>query len=166
MGVMFPPEKNTNNAIPDEKYLWNYMLDRMIGFSKEKENNFGVMNVTRFERPLAELIDAAFGNYQAAHYAKDHAERALADRGIKCVFEDGKQYVAISTSHSAIGDLIARSRCGGLDWSPILRRIEGALAPQKSYRIGTGKAPGKATLIPWGNESDQPTLRLVTPPAS
>ncbi len=164
MEIVFPPEKNTSNVIPDEQYLWHYMLDRMIVFNKEKENNYGSLQITKFERPLAELIDAAFGNYQPPHYSKDHAERALADRGIKCVVEDGAQYVAISTSHSAIGDIIARSRCGGLDWSPILRRITGSVSTQKNYRIGRGKKTSKATLIPWDNEEEkpaQPSLSLA-----
>lgn len=152
MEIKFPPEKNDKGATPDHDYLWNYMLDRMIVFSKEKEDNFGKTQITKFERPLAELIDCAFGNYTPPHYSRDHAERALADRGMKAIIEDGKQFVAISTNHSAIGDLIARSRCGGLDWSPILRRIEGSMSPQKVYRIGQGKTPSKATLIMWHKE--------------
>ncbi len=155
MGIKFPPEKEERGSMTDQEYLWGYMLDRMIVFSREKENNFGALQITKFERPLAELIDCAFGNYDPPNYSKGHAERALADRGIKCVIEDEKQYVAISTNHSAIGDLMARSRCGGLEWSPILRRIKGSLSTQKSYRIGQGKAPSKATLIPWYKEEKE-----------
>lgn len=154
MEIKFPPEKEQKGAVSDHEYLWDYMLDRMIVFSKEKENNFGTMNVTRFERPLAELIDVAFDNHTPPHYTKDHAQRALADRGIQVVMEGGKQYVAISTNHSAIGDLINRSRCGGLEWSNIFRRIEGSLSPQRSYRIGVGKKACKATLIPWNDGVD------------
>ncbi len=163
MEIKFPPEKDQKGAIADHDYLWNYMLDRMIVFKKEKENHYGNLQVISFERPLAELIDAAFGNYQPPHYSQDHAERALADRGIKAVIEDNKQYVAISTSHSAIGDLISRSRCGGLDWSPILRRVGGSITKQKSYRIGQGKEPSKATLIPWDNdtEKENPQTKLA-----
>ena len=155
MGIKFPPEKETKGPVTDHDYLFNYMLDRMVTFSREKENNFGAMQITKFERPLAELIDCAFGNYDPPNYSKGHAERALADKGIKCVIEDDKQYVAISTNHSAIGDLIFRSRCGGLEWSPIFRRIEGSLSTQKSYRIGQGKKPCKATLIPWQKEEKE-----------
>ncbi len=160
MGIKFPPEKDDKSHIKDEEYLWNYMLDRMISFKKEKESNYNTLQVTTFERPLAELIDAAFGNYTAPHYSKDHAERALLDRGIKCVVENDIKYVAVSTNHTAIGDLISRSRCGGLDWAAILRRLPTYTPTKKVYRIGIGRKPCSVTLIRWDDEvvSDEITL--------
>ena len=166
MGIKFPPEKQDSGVIPDCDYLWNYMLDRMITFKKEQKNaQYGNVTVIPFERPLSELIDVAFGNHIPRNYATGDAEKALSYKGIKVVVEDGKQYVAISTNNTAIEDLISRSRCGGLDWAPILRRRKGSLSPQKNYRIGVRKATCKATLIPWEEDDDQPNLKLVAPPA-
>jgi putative DNA primase/helicase len=163
MGIVFPPERDTKSIASDHDYLWNYMLDRMITFKKEKESTHGNLQVTAFERPLAELIDVAFGDYSPLHYSKDHAERALADRGMKAVTEDGVRYVAISTNHTGITELISRSRCGGIEWSPVLRRITGAMAGEKPYKIGIGRKLTRVTLIPWHEEKEEPksTLTLV-----
>lgn len=156
MGVKFPPEKDQKGAVADCDYLWNYMLDRMITFKKEHKNTYGNIQIISFDRPLAEIIEAAVGNYSPPNYVKEDAERALADRGLKAVIEDNAdgistQYIAVSTNHSAIGDLIFRSRCGGLEWPPILRRITGARVSKKVYRIGEGKEPCSVSLIPWGS---------------
>lgn len=155
MEVKFPPEKNDKGATPDHDYLWNYIQDKVIVFKKETKNSqYGKTDVVSFERPISELIDVAFGNYVPDHYSSGDAEKALSYRGVKCVIEDRKQYVAISTNHHGIADLIARSRCGGLDWAPILRRIDGTLSLQKNYRFGVGTKESKATLILWDNKGE------------
>lgn len=143
--IIFPCEKAEVNKRSDEKDLWNYMLERMIMFGKDGEK-------VTFNRPLAELIDVALGNYTPDNYSYKDAEKALSDRGIKTIIDADKQYVAISTNHSAIADLIARSRFGGLEWSGILRRLQGSFVSKKPYRIGIGKEPSKATMIPWGEK--------------
>lgn len=165
MGIKFPPEKQDSGVIPDCDYLWNYMLDRMITFKKEQKSaQYGNVTIIPFERPLAELIDVAFGNHSPRNYAAGDAEKALSYRGIKAVVEDGKQYVAISTNHTGIEDLISRSRCSGLDWSPILRRLEGAQVGEKPYRLGVRKTCSRVTLIPWDDgKSEQASQKVVTP---
>lgn len=166
MEIKFPPEKETKTHIADHEYLWNYMIDRMVTFKKEiKNSQYGSIQIINFDRPLAEIIDVAFDNWQPPNYSQGDAERVLSDKGMKAVIEDGKQYIAVSTNHSGIGDLIARSRCGGLDWSPIFRRMNGAIATRKVYRIGQGKTPCSVTLIPWNHEEEKPAqqLKLASP---
>jgi hypothetical protein len=107
------------------------------------------------DRPLAELIEASFDDYRPMEYTYKDAEIALSYKGIKTVVENGKKYVAISTSNTAISDLISRSRFAGLDWSPIIKRIRGSISPKKVYRIGVGKSPSRVTLIPWEIESGE-----------
>ena len=145
--IKFPIEAETNDNQTDAEELWNYMLDRMIPFKKQSGDK------VLFDRPLAELIEVALGNEKPAEYTYRDAEIALSYKGIKTFIEDGKQYVAVSTNHSAIGDLISRSRFGGLEWSPILRRLQNSIASKKSYRIGIKRKPSKVTLILWEEES-------------
>lgn len=159
IGIKFPPEKEQKGIVSDHDYLWEYIQDRMVSFKKEAPDNYGKVIVTPFERPIAELIDVAFGNYSPLNYAIGDAEKALSYRGIKCVIEDNKQYVGISTNHHGVGELIAKSRCGGLEWSPILRRIEGAKAGDKPYKIGVGSKAMRVTLIPW-NEKREPEKQI------
>ena len=151
--IKFPPEKDTKTHIPDCEYLWNYILDRMITFKKETKNTqYGNLSVIPFERPIAELIDVAFGNHTPQNYAQGDADKALSYRGIKCVIENDMQYVAVSTNHTAIAEIIGRSRFAGLEWSPILRNLQTYTPTKKVYRIGIGKKVCSVTLIKWQDE--------------
>ena len=160
--IKFPADEIIADDESDEMELWNYMLERMIPFKKQSGDK-----VINMDRPLAELIEASFGEYQPLEYSYKDAEIALSYKGIKTVIEDKIKYVAISTNHSGLADLISRSRFAGLEWSPILRRLRGAISTQKSYRIGVGKAVCKVTLIPWGDDTEkenpQPKLALALP---
>ncbi len=147
--VKFPPETENRDDKSDEDDLWNYMQERKIPFKKLAGDK-----VVSIDRPLAELIDVAFGNHTPLNYAMRDAEIALADIGMKAVWEEGKPYIAISTNHSGIADLISRSRFNNLEWSPILRRLIGCIPSKKTYRIGVGKSPSKAILIPWGEAQE------------
>lgn len=144
--LKLPPDSEIEEK-SDEKDLWNYMLERMIPLKKMSNDK-----ILSFDRPLSEVIEAAFGNYTSAVYTQRDAEISLSDKGIKAIVENDIQYVAVSTSHSAIADLIVRSRFAGLEWSPILQRLPAAKASKKPYRIGTSKKLSKATLIPWSDE--------------
>lgn len=152
--IRFPADEITIDDPSDEMELWNYMLERMIPFKKQSGDK-----VINMDRPLAELIEASFGEYKAIEYSYKDAEIALSYRGIKTVEENKIKYVAISTNHSGLADLISRSRFAGLDWSPILRRINGSIVSKRVYRIGVGKAPCSVTLIPWetSTEKEGPT---------
>lgn len=162
--IKFPADEIIADEQSDEQELWNYILERMIPFKKENKNSqYGTKTLVSLDRPLAELIDVAFGNSVPDDYAAPDAEKALSYRGIKAVEEDGKQYIAISTNHSAIADLIGRSRFSGLEWSPILRRISGAISPKKVYRIGQGKKPCSATLIPWEENTEKEKAKPKPP---
>lgn len=151
--MKFPPDEITDDDKSDEMELWNYMLDRMIPFKKQSGDK-----VINMDRPLAELIEASFGEYKPLEYSYKDAEIALSYKGLKTVVENGVKYVAVSTNNTAIADLISRSRFAGLDWSPILKRIKGSVSSRKPYRIGIGKALSKVTLIPWNitDENDEP----------
>lgn len=148
--VKFPPDEVIEDDKSDEMELWNYMLDRMIPFKKQSGDK-----VLNMDRPLAELIEVSFDDWKPDGYTYADAEIALSYKGIKTVIENGKKYVAISTNNTAISDLISRSRFAGLDWTPILKRIRGSFASKKSLRIGVGKAPCKATFIPWENKEEE-----------
>lgn len=150
-----PPEIEDIQDNSDASFLWNYIKQRMVRFQKENTNNYGNKNYVYFDRPIEELIDVAFGNYTPTTYAKGDAEQALADKGIKTIVENGIQYVGISTNHTAIGDMIKGCRFAGLDWSPILRNLEGALVGRKAYRIGNKGIPSKVTLIKWEFVTDE-----------
>lgn len=158
--IKFPADDIIADEQSDEVELWNYMLERMIPFKKQSGDK--VLNI---DRPLAELIDVAAMNYTPPNYTWIDADLALSDKGMKVVKENDIQYLAISTNHSGIADLISRSRFAGLEWSPILRRIKGAKPSEKAYRIGRGKKPSKATLIPLeketGAESNSAPVLLV-----
>ena len=147
--MRFPADEIIADEQSDEMELWNYMLERMIPFKKQYGDK--VINI---DRPLAELIDAAAVNHTPQNYTWMDADSALADKGMKVVKEDGIQYIAISTNHSGIADLISRSRFAGLEWSPILRRIKGAKAGEKPYKIGRGKKATRVTLIPLEKETE------------
>lgn len=159
--IKFSIESETSSDRSDESDLWNYILERMIVFKKEQSNNFGTKSIITLEKPLAELIDVAFGNQFPTDYASGDAQKILSYKGIKCVIEEAQQFVAVSTNHSAIADLISRSRFAGLEWSPILRRIDGNIASKKPYRIGISGNLSKVTLIPWKN-SNVTRLQKVT----
>ncbi len=157
--IRFPADEIIADEKSDEQDLWNYMLERMIPFKKQSGDK-----VINMDRPLAELIEASFGDYKAFEYTYKDAEVALSYKGIKTVEEDGIKYVALSTNHSGLADLINRSRFAGLEWSPILRRLRGAITSKKVYRIGQGKKPCSVTLIPWDigeNEEQKPPVSLV-----
>lgn len=147
--IKFPPDNQETEEKTDEIDLYNYMLERMIPFKKQSGDK--ILNI---DRPLAEMIDVAALNYTPTNYSYADADIALSDKGMKVVKEDGIQYLAISTNHSGIADLISRSRFAGLDWSPILRRIRGAKTSKKVYRIGIGKKPSAVTLIPLESEKE------------
>jgi putative DNA primase/helicase len=148
----FPADEIIADDESDEMELWNYMLERMIPFKKQSGDK-----VINMDRPMAELIEASFGLHKVLEYTYKDAEIALSYKGIKTIEEDGNKYVAISTNHSGLADLISRSRFAGLEWSPVLRRLKGAITSRKVYRIGVGKAPCSATLIPWDKtEEDEP----------
>ncbi len=149
--IIFPIEKNDNDKKGDHEELWNYLLQRMVAFDKVKESLTGAKSNLKMLRPVAELVDAAFGNYLPTDYCALDAQKTLANMGIKCVFEDNQQFVAIATNHSILTDLLARSRFSGVPWSPILRRIEGSKVSEQPYRFGIGAKNTKATLIPWHN---------------
>ncbi len=130
------------------------MLERMIPFKKQSGDK-----VINMDRPLAELIEASFGDYKALEYSYKDAEIALSYKGIKTVEEDNIKYVAISTNHSGLADLISRSRFAGLEWSPIFRRLKGAKVGAKPYKIGQGTKATRVTLIPWDiTEDDEKPL--------
>lgn len=148
----FPADEILVDDESDEMELWNYMLERMIPFKKQYGDK-----VINMDRPLAELIEASFGDYKALEYSYKDAEIALSYKGIKTVVENGVKYVAISTNHSGLADLISRSRFAGLEWSPILRRIKGAIVSKHPHRIGVGKKLCKVTLIPWEEEKEEPS---------
>lgn len=152
--IKFPPDEIITDDQSDEVELWHYMLERMILFKKQSGDK-----ILNMDRPLAEMIDAAAMNHTPQNYTYMDADKALSDKGMKVVKEEGIQYLAVSTNHSGIADLINRSRFAGLDWSPILRRIKGAKAGTKVYRIGLGKKPCSVTLLPieQGNEREAET---------
>ncbi len=157
--LKFPADEIIADEQSDEAELWNYILERIIPFKKQSGDK-----VINMDRPLAELIEASFGEYKAAEYTYKDAEIALSYKGIKTVEEDKIKYVAISTNHSGLADLISRSRFAGLDWSPILRRLNGAKAGAKPYKIGQGTKATRVTLIPWevSQDEEQPKKENLT----
>lgn len=158
--MRFPADEIISDEQSDEAELWNYMLERMIPFKKQSGDK-----VINMDRPLAELIEASFGDYRSLEYTYKDAEIALSYKGIKTVEENKIKYVAISTNHSGLSDLISRSRFSGLEWSPILRRLKGAKVGNKPYKIGHGTKATRVTLIRWDQVDDKeinsPVLSVV-----
>lgn len=141
MDIEFPIDETTQEDNSDEMELWNYILTRRITFKKNEINNYGSKTSRQIDATIQELIDVASRRVTPAYYAAEDAERELCNCGLK-IKDD---YIAVSTSHAGMADLISRSRFSGLKWSGILARMKGAKSSQKTLRFGA--ISSKATFI-------------------
>lgn len=152
--MKLPPEIESQPK-SDEQDLWNFIIEQSVMFKKRGINT---------EAPMAELFDVACGISHSEDYATADAVKVLRNKGMKAVKIEGKCYIAVSTNHTAIAQMIYRSRFGDLDWSPILRRLPGSMSSKKPFRIGLEGELSKATIIPWRqnvtNEDDDEELGI------